>query len=277
MNNTKNAIIKTLYVMNELDFYSFLDEDTKNKLNKNEKIDCDTATMILFTHHLLYVFYDKIDNETLFKVGAYVISEIVKDYYDGQVYDDNGDYQCNNHHNSRELFNQFINSHLKYSQGFDTWYLTANVPQNENLKECFVNNNLIENDYVKFMPNVTITDYYNLFNSFYIYHGALFGQELADSDNIEDMARRLFNLTYAETPTKTNIKDYSELFDVVNNKKDFETEKYKIKQLWQVIRDYFYNPIFSNCLKCAISEERFNFLKNNTQNSHLPKDILPNS
>ena len=141
--------------MNELDYYSFLDEDTKNKLNKGEKINCDKATMILLTHHLLYVFYGKINNEQLFKVGAYVISKIVKDYYDGQIYDNNSNYQCNNHHSSRELFNQFVNSHLVYSQDNDTWYLKASIPANENIKKYFVSNNLIKNNYVKFVPNAT--------------------------------------------------------------------------------------------------------------------------
>lgn len=276
MDNTKTVIIKTLDDMNELDYYSFLDEDTKNKLNKGEKINCDKATMILLTHHLLYVFYGKINNEQLFKVGAYVISEIVKDYYDGQIYDNNSNYQCNNHHSSRELFNQFVNSHLVYSQDNDTWYLKASIPANENIKKYFVSNNLIKNNYVKFVPNATITDYYKLFNSFDIYRGELFPQELVDSDNIEDMSRRLFNLTYAETPTKTDVKDYSELLYVVNDKKDFETEKSRIKQLLQVVRDYFYNPIFSNCLKCVIGDKRFDFLKGNTKNSDLLKDFLLN-
>lgn len=289
MNNSKCVTIKTLIsktctynvekCMKELDYYCFLDKEIQNKLNKNEPIDCDTAMKILFTHHLLCIFCNKTDDEQLLKTGAYTVSKIVDDYYSGQIFDTNGNYQDNHYNVSKKLFNKFVNSHLGYYQENGTWkyYLKSDIPEKEDMKQYFISRNLIENNYVKFIPNATISDYYNLFNSFDNYKGDLFPQTLADSESLEDMARRLFIHTYSETLTETNIKDYSELLYVVKNKNDFDTNKFTLKQIWYVVRDYFYNPIFSNCLRCTIGVDRFNYQKNSANDLKLPQDFFLNA
>ena len=99
-------------------------------------------------------------------------------------------------------------------------------------------------------------------------------------DSINDLAKRLFEITYKNgyILTGKNKENFLDLIPIRPKKERlFEDKKFQLKRLWCVIRDFMYNPIFITCMRSAVGDEKYEFLKRDVDNIELPGDIWNNN
>ena len=159
-----------------------------------------------------------------------------------------------------------------------------------------------ENENEKIKRIITNKTYNGLFSAFLEEHSNCiceYNENKSKNNNVSiikeqsnGLAEALFELTYQCIPkiTSGDIKD--NIFDSISeklqkkeekDKKDnnytLEKNRYSLKRMWCIIRDFITHPVFSECFKIIIDKTNFDKLNNKTEYAkiELPGDVWNNN
>lgn len=257
----------------EISYYIDYVQDnlSASKAIKNKNFSKEIAEEILFTHYLLYICDKQMDYRHIFKLGGYVISNLVKNKEKFSV-------------NSLKLYNNklCLEAPLIQTTSNKLEYLKQYSDKNKK-KVLFSSYKMIDDFQCIYKTIMTLREKYD--SSF----GNFLKSVLDNSTDINKFADELYNLTYSNLKTikksdnnkNINIEEIKEKIEEnYNDNKDknvnFHKVRFKSKRLWCIIRDFLYHPIFKKCFK-KLAGKKYNDLFKQVEEIELPGDTWNNN